>query len=788
LPNGKFFVLTGWIAFLVWLSLFSISTLAAPVDCAANPDACNFNGSVGITGNLTVGGLAGFATMTASQRIVLNSGANLTLDAGYLLVNQLAAIGTLTATGATGGALPAGFYFYRVTALNANGETTGSNEVSICLGAGCIPANSFNAVALTWAAVPGATAYRVYRGNAPALQNLALTASTNSLTDNGSPGTPATIPAFNSTGGLLSNTTPGGTLSLATGGATRLFIDSLGNISVTGAMAVNASVSVRGLAISGVGVVINEQGQWVGSPTGLQGPPGPQGFQGPPGPQGPQGPPGPTDFLTLDARYLNETGDTMTGSLAINGNLTVGGALSAGPVVGSTFIALNAGNQNAAFLQSSGFGFSTVFARNIGNWRAGNFISQSNVATVRVQNLGPGALMLGVNSTGQIVFAVDSAGNVYGNSLFVLPLPSEAPAGSGKSDKPNALQTDQQQGQQQESPDPTVRGRALINSQGEWVGSFRIQGVGEVINAQGQIPATRLPAGIKGDPGSTGPQGPPGPQGPQGPKGDKGDTGPQGPAGPSTGVPGPQGPQGPQGPAGPAGPAGAKGDKGNPGDRGPAGPQGPQGLAGPPGPAGAKGDKGNPGDRGPAGPQGPSGPAGPAFSGPTLNLVSQNQNFTWSISSETDGDLQFSQAQRNVREITQSITLGAGGSLTVPGNLSVKGKKEFIQDDPTDPTKQIVFVALEGPEAGTYTRGSAQLKNGEVTIFLPEAFAKATSEKGLTAIANCVDECNGLRVALVTPTQLVIRETQHGKSNARIYFLVQGVRKGFENHQAIVNK
>jgi hypothetical protein len=124
----------------------------------------------------------------------------------------------------------------------------------------------------------------------------------------------------------------------------------------------------------------------------------------------------------------------------------------------------------------------------------------------------------------------------------------------------------------------------------------------------------------------------------------------------------------------------------------------------------------------------------------------------------------------------------------VPGNLSVKGKKEFVQDDPTDSTKQIVFVALEGPEAGTYTRGTAQLQNGEVTITLPEAFAKITSEQGLTAIANCVDECNGLRIVRVSPSQLVIKETQQGKSQARIYFLVQGLRKGFENHQAIVNK
>ena len=68
---------------------------------------------------------------------------------------------------------------------------------------------------------------------------------------------------------------------------------------------VNGDIHPTSVSISGVGVVINSAGQWVGSPTGLQGPQGPAGadgavgLQGPPGeagpagPQGPQGPVGP---------------------------------------------------------------------------------------------------------------------------------------------------------------------------------------------------------------------------------------------------------------------------------------------------------------------------------------------------------------------------------------------------------------------------------------------------------------------------------------------------------------
>lgn len=68
---------------------------------------------------------------------------------------------TLTSvTPTTGGALTAGAYRYAVTAINANGETTISNEVVGTTAAG----NLTNTV--LWTAVASATAYRVYRSAA----------------------------------------------------------------------------------------------------------------------------------------------------------------------------------------------------------------------------------------------------------------------------------------------------------------------------------------------------------------------------------------------------------------------------------------------------------------------------------------------------------------------------------------------------------------------------------------------------------------------------------------------
>lgn len=59
-------------------------------------------------------------------------------------------------------------------------------------------------------------------------------------------------------------------------------------------LAVNVvgDITPRSVSIPGFGLVIDQNGRWVGDPTGLQGPPGEEGPVGPRGPRGPEGPPG----------------------------------------------------------------------------------------------------------------------------------------------------------------------------------------------------------------------------------------------------------------------------------------------------------------------------------------------------------------------------------------------------------------------------------------------------------------------------------------------------------------
>lgn len=112
--------------------------------------------------------------------------------------------------------------------------------------------------------------------------------------------------------------------------------------------------------------------------------------------------------------------------------------------------------------------------------------------------------------------------------------------------------------------------------------------------------------------------------------------------------------------------------------------------------------------------------------------------------------------------------------------------KQFVADHPTDSTKSIVYVSLEGPENGLYIRGTAELSDGEAVIELPEHFSLIASEQGLTVQLTPIGEWLQLYVVEKSPQRIVVREAQ-GKSG-RFDYLMMGLRKGYEDHQVIQPK
>lgn len=124
--------------------------------------------------------------------------------------------------------------------------------------------------------------------------------------------------------------------------------------------------------------------------------------------------------------------------------------------------------------------------------------------------------------------------------------------------------------------------------------------------------------------------------------------------------------------------------------------------------------------------------------------------------------------------------LRVSGDLTASGDLTVEGAKRFSVPDPAG-EGSIVFAALEGPEVGTYYRGTATTASGEAVIELPAYFARVTEAAGLTVQLTPLDGWSRLYVAGKSVERLVVRDAAGGE--AAFDFLIQGVRKGYGGFQ-----
>jgi len=131
-------------------------------------------------------------------------------------------------------------------------------------------------------------------------------------------------------------------------------------------------------------------------------------------------------------------------------------------------------------------------------------------------------------------------------------------------------------------------------------------------------------------------------------------------------------------------------------------------------------------------------------------------------------------------------TTNPTATLHVAGSLNVTGTKNFVEDHPTDPSKEIVYAAMEGGEAGTYVRGTAELVNGKVVIDLPDHFGLVTAEKGLTVQLTPRGEWLQAFVVSVSPQKLVLGEAK--RKNGKLDYIVQGIRRTQAGFEVIRNK
>ena len=112
--------------------------------------------------------------------------------------------------------------------------------------------------------------------------------------------------------------------------------------------------------------------------------------------------------------------------------------------------------------------------------------------------------------------------------------------------------------------------------------------------------------------------------------------------------------------------------------------------------------------------------------------------------------------------------------------------KNFRMDHPTDANKEIWYASLEGPEAGAYTRGTSQLKEGEFFVTFPEHFELVVNPETITIQLTPLDaNTYGLAVIEKTSKGFRVKELMNGKGDFKFDWEVKGVRKGYENYEPV---
>ncbi|NNF32918.1 MAG: hypothetical protein HKN68_02355 [Saprospiraceae bacterium] len=129
----------------------------------------------------------------------------------------------------------------------------------------------------------------------------------------------------------------------------------------------------------------------------------------------------------------------------------------------------------------------------------------------------------------------------------------------------------------------------------------------------------------------------------------------------------------------------------------------------------------------------------------------------------------------------------AGLYVDAQGNGIVYGTmKNFKIPHPKDPSKEIVYASMEGPEAGVYLRGTAVLKEGEANIDFPEYFSLIISDQRITVMTTPLSASSkGLAVVEKNLNGFKIKELYEGKGTYEIDWEVKANRKEFDDFKVV---
>ncbi len=107
------------------------------------------------------------------------------------------------------------------------------------------------------------------------------------------------------------------------------------------------------------------------------------------------------------------------------------------------------------------------------------------------------------------------------------------------------------------------------------------------------------------------------------------------------------------------------------------------------------------------------------------------------------------------------------------GAIGSTSGKFFIEPHPTDASKVIRYISLEGGEPGTYFRGKSRFQRGIARIPVPEDFRLVTDAEGLTVQVTPIGPMATFSVLKADLTEIVVQASR----NVEFYYLVNGIRR-----------
>ena len=119
---------------------------------------------------------------------------------------------------------------------------------------------------------------------------------------------------------------------------------------------------------------------------------------------------------------------------------------------------------------------------------------------------------------------------------------------------------------------------------------------------------------------------------------------------------------------------------------------------------------------------------------------------------------------------------GTAGVYFMNG-LAGSGVKSFVEPHPTDASKVIRYVSLEGPESGTYFRGRGKFQRGLATIEPPEDFRMVTDPESLSIQVTPIGDLATVAVMRIGIDGIVVK----GSRDVEFFYLINGVRRAY-NH------